>query len=177
MTAELDRDDRLPNSTNTGADVQCVPVVDAMALLVERGVLLESARGPIPNIAELVAGEPIAGSWWGHPASHAIFDVISELADSPDVVRLRLVNGKVTLVHRRAWPALVRVSDQFAASRLASIEEMHTASGAHRKIETPYPDWVPSEAIQAATSLTQEQAFDALPDCLRPAGGTVSRSG
>jgi hypothetical protein len=37
---------------------QSVRVVDVMALLVERGVLLESARGPIPNVAELVAGEP-----------------------------------------------------------------------------------------------------------------------
>ena len=50
-------------------------VVDVMALLVEHGVLLESARGPIPNVAELVAGEPITGSWWGHPSSHAIFRV------------------------------------------------------------------------------------------------------
>jgi hypothetical protein len=143
-------------------------MVDVMALLIEDGALLESARGPIANVAELVAGGPITGSWWGHPASHAIFDVINELADSPDVVRLRLVNGKVTLVHRRVWPALVRVSDRIPAIRLASIEEIHTASGAHRKIETPFPDWVPIEAIQAAKSMTQEQAFDALPDCLRP---------
>jgi predicted signal transduction protein with EAL and GGDEF domain len=144
-----------------------VRVVDVMALLVEHGVLLESARGPIPNVAELVAGEPITGSWWGHPASHAIFGVINELADSPDVVRLRLVNGKVTLVHRRAWPALVRVSDRIPATRLASVEEVHTASGAHHKIETPFPDWVPGEVAEAATALTEEQAFDALPDCLR----------
>jgi hypothetical protein len=146
-----------------------VRVVDVMGLLVEHGVLLESARGPIPNVAELVAGEPITGSWWSHPASHAIFGVINELANSPDVVRLRLVNGKVTLVHRRVWPALVRVSDRIPATRLASIEEVHTASGAHRKIETPFPDWVPGEVFQAATALTAEQAFDELPDCLRPA--------
>jgi hypothetical protein len=53
--------------------------------------------------------------------------VINELANSPDVVRLRLVNGKVTLVHRRVWPALVRVSDRIPTTRLASIEEVHTA--------------------------------------------------
>jgi hypothetical protein len=94
--------------------------------------------------------------------------VINELANSPDVVRLRLVNGKVTLVHRRVWPAL-RVGDRIPATRLASIEEVHTASGAHRKIETPFPDWVPGEVLQAATALTAEQAFDGLPDCLRPA--------
>ena len=74
--------------------------VDVMAVLVEHGVLLESARGPIPNVAELVAGEPISGSWWGHHDSHAIFAVINELADSPDVVRLRLVTGTITLIGR-----------------------------------------------------------------------------
>jgi hypothetical protein len=140
-----------------------------MAVLCERGVLLESARGPVPNVAQLVAGEPIAGSWWAHPKSHAIFAAINELADSPDVVRLRLVNGKITLVHRRVWPALVRVSDRFPAARLASIEEQHMASGAHRKIETPFPDWVPAEALEAAALLTDAQAFDELPNCLRAA--------
>src|SRR3954451_39282 len=100
--------------------------VEVMAKLIDEGMLLESARGPLPNVAELVAGEPIKGSWWGHRAGHAIFEAINALADSPDVVRLRLVNGKVTLVHRRVWPALVRVSDHFPVGRLASIEEQHT---------------------------------------------------
>jgi hypothetical protein len=143
-------------------------VVDPMALLIERGVLLESARGPIPNVAEIIAGEPISGSWWGHPSSHSIFDAINAIADSPDVVRTRVVSGKVTLVHRRVWPALVRVSDHFSHELLAVIREEHTASGAHRKIETPFPDWVPAEAIEAAAQLTETQAFDQLPHCLRP---------
>ena len=106
--------------------------VDPMAALVEQGMLLASARGPLPNVAEMVAGEPIRGSWWSHPASHAIFNALNSLADSPDVVRLRLVNGKVTLVHRRLWPALVRVADRLPAGRLAAIQEEHTRTGAHR---------------------------------------------
>lgn len=140
--------------------------IDVMAVLVEYGVLLESARGPIPNVAELMAGEPITGSWWGHPASHDIFAVINELADSPNVVRLRLVKGKITFVHRRVWPALVRVADRFPADRLAAIEEEHTETGAHRKIETPFPDWVPADVLEAASTLSEEQAVAALPDGL-----------
>jgi len=62
------------------------------------------------------AGEPIRGSWWGHPAGHAIFDALNSLTESPDVVRTRLVNGKVTLVHRRLWPALARLADSFRVS-------------------------------------------------------------
>ena len=145
-------------------------MVDVAAVLGERGMLLESARGPIPNVAELIAGAPIAGSWWAHPASHAIFATINELADSPDVVRLRLVNGKVTLVHRRVWAALVRISDRIPSERLTAVAEEHTATGAHRKTETPFPDWVPSEVMAAARALTAEQASAQLPACLRPAG-------
>jgi hypothetical protein len=145
-------------------------VVDIMGVLMERGFLLESARGPIPSVAELIAGEPIAGSWWAHPDSHAIFAAINDVADSPDVVRLRLINGKITLVHRRVWPALVRVSSYFPPASLASVEEEHTTSGAHRKIETPFPNWVPAEVRDAAARLSEASAFDELPDCLRPAG-------
>ena len=61
--------------------------VDVMAALVENGVLLESGRGPIANVAELVAGEPVAGRWWGHPAGERIFAAVNLLADSPDVAR------------------------------------------------------------------------------------------
>ena len=68
--------------------------MEPMVVLFEQGMLLESARGPIPNVAELVAGEPIRGSWWSHPSSHAIFEVLNVLADSPDVVRTRLVKGR-----------------------------------------------------------------------------------
>jgi hypothetical protein len=145
-------------------------VLEVKAVLAERGMLLESARGPIPNVAELIAGEPISGSWWSHPASHAIFAAINAVADSPDIVRLRLVGGKVTLVHRRVWPSLVRVSAIIPPERLAAIEERHTASGTHRKVETPFPAWVPAEAIEAAAQLTEEQALGELPDCLRPPG-------
>ena len=143
-------------------------MVDVAAQLAAQGMLLESARGPIPNVAELVAGVPITGSWWSHPASHAIFAAINELADSPDVVRLRLVNGKVTLVHRRVWPALVRISGRIPAARLAAIHEEHTASGAHRKVETPFPDWVPPDVSVAASVLSEAQASAQLPECLRP---------
>ncbi len=68
-------------------------MMDPLATLIEHGMLLESARWPLPNVAELIAGEPTRGSWWGHRAGHAIFKAINDLANSPDVVRTRLVNG------------------------------------------------------------------------------------
>jgi hypothetical protein len=143
--------------------------MDPMAALVDHGMLLESARGPLPSVAEMVAGEPIRGSWWGHPASHAIFDALNSLAESPDVVRTRLVNGKVTLVHRRLWPALARVADRFPPERVAAIHEEHTSTGAHRVREQPFPDWVPSDVLEAAQDLSADDARAQLPECLRHA--------
>jgi len=137
--------------------------MEPMEMLAEQGVLLESARGPIPSVAELVAGEPIGGSWWSHPSSHAIFDALNALADSPDVVRTRLVNGKVTLIHRHLWPALVRLADRLPAERLASIHEEHTPSGAHRKREQPFPRWVPDDVLVAAKHLSEDEAVAQLP--------------
>lgn len=141
--------------------------MDAHTVLAEHGMLLESARGPLPNVAEMVAGEPIRGSWWAHPASHAIFGVLNSLAESPDVVRTRLVNGRVTLIHRRVWAALVRVADRFPAERLAALHEEHTTSGAHRVREQPFPEWVPDEVLRAAEDLSLEEAWAELPECLR----------
>ena len=130
-------------------------------------MVLQSARGPIPNLAEYVAGEPIRGSWWGHPAGHDIFAVLTHLMESPDLVATRLINDKITLVHRRLWPALVRVADRFPAERLAAVDEEHTASGAHRTVEIPFPDWVPDEEMTAARLLTVDAALAQLPPCLR----------
>jgi hypothetical protein len=140
--------------------------VDAMAALVEQGMLLASARGPLPNVAELVAGEPIKGSWWGHPRGHQIFNTLSALDENPDIVRMRLVNGKVTLVHRTVWPALVRVADRFTPKQLAVLHEVHTTSGAHRVHEQPFPDWIPAEVALAANQLSVTEALAQLPPCL-----------
>ena len=138
-----------------------------MAALVEHGMLLESARGPLPNVAEMVAGEPIRGSWWGHPAGHAIFDALNSLAETPDVVRTMLVNGKVTLVHRRLWPALARRADRFPPEDIAVIHEEHTSTGAHRVRAEPFADWVPSDVLRAAQDLSADDALAELPDCFR----------
>ena len=81
-------------------------------LVDQHGVVLQSARGPIVNLPELVTGGRISGSWWAHPKHDEIFRVLNEAATSNDVVRLRLVNGKIALVHRRLWPALVRLVDR-----------------------------------------------------------------
>ena len=142
-------------------------IMDPLAWVCELGVVLQSARGPVPNLAERIAGEPIRGSWWGHSSGREIFAVLKHVRESGDVVATRLIDGKVTLVHRRIWPALVRVADRFPAEQLAAVDEQHTASGAHQTVEVAFPEWVPPEDIAAAELLSVDEALAQLPVCLR----------
>jgi hypothetical protein len=133
----------------------------------EHGVVLQSARGPVPNVAQFIAGEPIRGSWWGHAAGKEIYAILTILDDSPDLVTTRLINHKVTLLHRRVWPSVVRAGDQLGAERLAVIHSEHTASGAHHSFEVEYPLWVPEATLREAALLSVDEAFALLPACLR----------
>ena len=63
---------------------------------VRAGVVRQSARGPLPNLADRIAGEPIRGGWRGHWSGHEIFAVLIRVLDSGEVVATRLVDGKVT---------------------------------------------------------------------------------
>ena len=132
------------------------------------GVVLQSARGAVVNLPELVVGGPISGSWWAHPRHDEIFRVLNEAAASEDVVRLPLVKGKLALVHRRLWPALVRLVDRIGPDALAAVQEEHTASGAHRSQSVAFPEWVPQVVLDQAAQLSEDQAIDQLPDGVLP---------
>ena len=83
----------------------------AVAFVRRHGIVLQAARGPVPSLAEAVAGGPIRGSWWGHPQGQAIFAAAEAASEHADVLVCKLVEGKVTYVHRRLWPALVSVGE------------------------------------------------------------------
>lgn len=71
-------------------------------------LLMSDAR--LPNVASLVAGEPISGSWWSHARAHDVYNELGRLADHKDVIFTKLVSGKVTLVHRKLWLDLVAIA-------------------------------------------------------------------
>jgi hypothetical protein len=71
--------------------------------------LLLQTDAHLPNVCTLVTGEPVRGSWWGHPRSHEIFRVNCNLADHPDVLLVKLISEKNTYVHRALWPAILAV--------------------------------------------------------------------
>jgi len=74
------------------------------------------------------------------------------------VLVCKLVDGKVTYVHRRLWPALVRLASRFQKAQLAQTWNEHTASGAHRSRTVPFPRWVPAEVTREAALLSIAEA-------------------
>lgn len=139
------------------------PPAPATADLVEfircEGMVLESAKGPIPNLVQRIAGSPVAGNWWTHPQANAIYRALTEVRESPDVMACRLVNRKVTLVDRRLWPVLLALQPRIAPSRTAVVEQRHTASGRHEAHETPLTEWVTDDVKAAAASLDVSEAL------------------
>jgi hypothetical protein len=131
----------------------------AVAFVRKHGVVLMSARGPVPSLAEAIVGETIRGSWWAHPRSHEIAHLSWAVYDAEDILVCRLVDGKVTLVHRRLWPALVRLAGQLPRARLAAVREEHTPQGKHRVVETAYPGWVPEDVAKSASGLSDTKAI------------------
>ena len=119
---------------------------------------MESAHASVPSLAQVVAGEPLKGSWWAHPKGNEIFLLSRAIRSSPDVLVCRLVDGKITYVHRRLWPALVKLADRFSKHRLAAVKEAHTPTGKHKLLVTPFPGWVPKEVLRVAQKLTDREA-------------------
>jgi hypothetical protein len=134
----------------------------ALSFVKTNGIALESGRGPVPSLAQKIAGEAIHGSWWAHPKAHVIFLCSRAIRESKDILVCRLVGGKVTYVHRRLWPALARLGKQFDPDRLAAIRETHTATGKHKVDVVAFPEWVSSEVSRAAANLTAKQAAEML---------------
>ena len=134
----------------------------ALAFVREHGVVLVSAQGKVPTLTHAIVGEDIRGSWWGHAQGKHIFAVLGAVSEDPDVLVCRLVDNKITLVHRRLWPALAACASMFDPARLARVVQEHSARGHHENIETPFPDWLPAGVMEEARSLDPAAALAAL---------------
>jgi len=132
-----------------------------LAFVKRHGIVLQAARGPVPSLAEAVAGGPIRGSWWAHPKGKQIYRVADAISESDEVLVCKLIEGKVTYVHRRLWPALVKLAERFPRQRLAKIWEEHTATGKHRSMQRAFPSWVPA-AVRTEANVLSLAAAEAL---------------
>lgn len=131
---------------------------EALEFVERHGVVLESGRGPAPSLAEAIVGARLAGSWWSHPQAKTIFDLTRAVRDDPSVLVCKAIGGKVTFIHNRLWPAIVRVSGLDDPSRFDRIVEEHTAAGRHIVTRAAYPAWVPQDVVSEASVLELAKA-------------------
>jgi hypothetical protein len=137
----------------------CATPEDALAFIREHGVVLASAKGAAPRLIEAIVGKPIKGSWWAHAQSKQIYAVLKVVTESEQILVCRLIDGKVTLIHCRLWPSLVRLADRFAPEQLAQVREEHTSSGRHMSREVPFPQWVPLDVMERAKTIGEKEAL------------------
>ena len=131
---------------------------EALAFVERHGVVLQAAQGAVPSLAEAVAGERIRGSWWGHPKGREIFRAAEAVCASSDVLVCKLVDGKISYVHRRLWPALVKLASRFRKDQLARVWDEHTSTGAHRSRRQAFPAWVPADVLKQSQALSVPEA-------------------
>jgi hypothetical protein len=154
-------------ATRAAEKTEGVTPEQALAFVERHGIVCEaSRRGAIRSLVDHIAGGTVRGNWWSHPRSRAIFAATRVVRDSPEVLVCRLVDGKITLVHRRLWPSLVRIADRFEASRLARLREVHSASGRHVIEQTPFPDWLPADVLAGGHVLDVAGASAQLQDLI-----------
>jgi hypothetical protein len=140
---------------------------EAIAFVERHGVVLQAARGPVPSLAEAIAGETIRGSWWGHAKGREIFRASRVVCESPEVLVCKFVDNKVTY-------ALIKLAPRFGNERLAKVWEEHAKTGARLSRQIPFPEWVPADIMKEAERLSTSEAerilSAVLPEKSRKAG-------
>ena len=93
----------------------------AVAWLRRERIVTLTPTGRVPSLVEEVVGGavPVKGSWWGHPRGKEIFACTVALEASGEALAVKLIDGKVTFVHRALWPALYRVATDADRRRAA----------------------------------------------------------
>lgn len=82
---------------------------DALELIREKRVVTEvPAHGPTSLVAEMM-GE-VSGSWREHAKGRLVYRIGRQLRASPEVLSVRLVDGKVAFVDRSLWPEVYRIA-------------------------------------------------------------------
>lgn len=80
----------------------------------------------LPSASCIIAGEPVRGSWWSHPAGKRIFGALASLEDR-SVAVVPLVRNKQTLVAPRLVPALVAACGARDAWQRGKLDRAGTA--------------------------------------------------
>ncbi len=143
----------------------------AMDFIRYHGVVLQSAKGLEPSLVVRIVGGPIHGSWWGHPMGRVIYALANKIEKSKAVLVCTLASGKITYIHRRLWPAFVRMAGKFPGHSLDKVQQIHLPSGRHQRQDIQFPNWVPGTVLDSAERLSTPEASAEIEVWLQRYGG------
>jgi hypothetical protein len=110
----------------------------------EHGLLLMQ-DATLPSLVSIVAGGAVKGSWWSHPQSSSMFDVLQVI--SAETLLVKLLAGKRTFVHSRLWPAVCAMAESREAWQLRKLKpdaqhvlELIDGQGSLRSDHVELPD-------------------------------------
>jgi hypothetical protein len=82
---------------------------DALELIREKRVVTEvPSHGPTSLVGEVIGD--VTGSWREHAKGRLVYRLGRQLRASPEVLAVRLVDGKVAFVDRSLWPEVYRIA-------------------------------------------------------------------
>ena len=122
-----------------------------LAQLAGHGLLLKQDKR-LPSAITLLAGTPLATSWWSHPQGRFFFRVLAALADHPDVLLTKLLQGKDTFIHRSLWPEFLTL-----ASAAEPWQSAGLAAPARRLLQRVQEAGTPLRASGAAARELQSR--------------------
>lgn len=83
-------------------------IKDVLDRIDSTGLLLQQDKTR-ENVVRIVTGETLSTSWWNHPKAGFVFSILESVAKHPDITLSKLIQGKVTFIHRRLWPSIYTV--------------------------------------------------------------------
>lgn len=104
MTSKLDLNQLVQNVRDPIAGMLAMNK-DVCDTIESIGLLLLQDKGLL-SVVGIITGEAVSGSWWGHSKGKEIYSEVQALGDNRDILICKLVEGKVTFVHRNMWDAL-----------------------------------------------------------------------
>jgi hypothetical protein len=116
----------------------------------------------LPSLVTLIAEKPVKGSWWGHPKGHLIYNLSQKIEDDPDILTIKLINKKITYLHKRHWNAffsLVTSKSDWQLKGLSishrSLMEMVQKNGSIRADDNSF-NKTPTEIGKIAAKLEEK---------------------
>lgn len=121
----------------------------ALEYIEAHGMITEIPTHGIPSLAQAVVGkQPVEGSVWQHAKGNLVYRIGRKLRASPEVLALRLWDGKMTFVDRRLWPEVYRIVMEPTRRRAAlhglSPKARHLLEVVERdgEVQLPRHEWV-----------------------------------